>query len=162
MEENLNVKIDNMKTIKVIGTIMWILSAFTLGMALFVDYIQGFRGNADAFHILVCISGLVFIIVSPIYLNMVYSNTIYLSEKEIQRLKRQLQEKIEEYNTAAVGYSQATKKCFVDVQDLKDYLNIKSKDERVKEVDDLFNNVPLDYPTQLIREKVLTYIRENG
>lgn len=151
-----------MKTIKVIGTIMWVLATFMLGMALFVDYVQGFNGNVPVFHFLVIVFTVVFVTMTPIYLHMVYSNTMYLNEKGIQGLKRKLLDKIDECNTAAVGYSQATKKCFSDVQDLKDYLHIKSKDERIKEADDLFNNVPLDYPTNLIREKVLTYILENG
>ena len=162
MEENSNVKTDNMKTIKVIGTIMWVVTAFMLGMALFVDYIQGFKGNADAFHIIVWMFGIVFITMTPIYLHMIYSNTMYLTEGEIKRNMALLYEKIDFHNSEAIIYSKASKKCFTDLQEMKDALGYKSKEDKVKEVDDLFNDMPLDENVQALRRRVLTYIRENG
>jgi hypothetical protein len=148
------------KFLKVIGILLWVVSGFSTTFVLMIGELNGVK--VGVFDLVKWTFALSFVFTSPYYLWTIFSNTLFLSEKKIRELKLELQNKISKYNDAAVEYSRTTKKCFLDVQELKDYLNIKSKEERVKDIDSLFDNIPITDEIRELRYKVLKYIQENG
>lgn len=163
MVVNLNVKTDNMKTIlKIIGAVLWVISGMMLTIALALNYKAGFQGNQNAFTFLVWVFLIVFVCYTPLYLGTIFSNTMYMREDEIRSLRVTLHNRNREaikvkrdYGTRLLEFGE--KIHMLNIDNL-----VKTKEEKMKEVDTLFNNVPLDDTTQLLRDRVLTYIRENG
>ena len=152
-----------MKTIlKIIGAVLWVISGMMLTFALALNYKAGFQGNQNAFTFLVWVFLIVFVCYTPLYLGTIFSNTMYMREDEIRSLRYKLHTRNRELIAKKRDYHNRLEEFGYKIHLLNIDNLAKTKEEKVREVDTLFNNVPLDETTQLLRDRVLTYIRENG
>ncbi len=148
------------KILKVIGLLLWIGSGYMMVFALMVRDLNGV--DAGIFDILKWTFAVAFVFASPYYLWTIFDNSLFLSQKGILELRIKLKTSIENHNDMARSYYEAMSQNSKTLNDMMDFIKYKDKSQRVKEIDELFDNNPMTDEIRELRYKVLKYIQNNG
>lgn len=93
-----------MKAYKIIGTILWIISAFLAGLGLITYYCgippENSQVNIPLIKFSVLLFGMTFVMMTPIYLNLLFRDSFWKNQKEIDDLREKYHDSINSYNEA--------------------------------------------------------------
>lgn len=92
-----------MKVYKIIGTFLWVISAMMAGMGLVVFFSNNpvnSNINMALIKFSVILFAMAFTMMTPLYLNLLFRDTFWKNQKEMDELREKHNESIKQYNDA--------------------------------------------------------------